>query len=114
MDAMNREATELEEDLGQGGNLKSKFNRGAEKAKEFAAKASEKATEYAGVAKDKATEYAGRAKEKATEYAGKAKDATETKIREYPLWSMAVAMGIGMCMGLTLFAMVSRKNEVEY
>jgi ElaB/YqjD/DUF883 family membrane-anchored ribosome-binding protein len=102
MDAMNREATELEEDLGQGGNLKSKFNRGAEKAKEFASKASEKATEYAGVAK-----------EKATEYAGKAKDATETKIREYPLWSMAVAMGIGMCVGLTLFAMV-RKNEVEY
>jgi ElaB/YqjD/DUF883 family membrane-anchored ribosome-binding protein len=69
--------------------FKEKFNKGADAAKK----------------------YANQAKDAAKEYATKAKDMTEGQIKDNPFWSMLVAMGVGMTIGVLFTALFMPKRE---
>jgi ElaB/YqjD/DUF883 family membrane-anchored ribosome-binding protein len=87
---MEQEVTEMGQDIAAGAEgLKEKWNRGTEAAKR----------------------YAGQAGDKAKEYASKAKDMTEKQIQEKPFYSMLVAMGVGMALGLVVGCLASSKSE---
>jgi ElaB/YqjD/DUF883 family membrane-anchored ribosome-binding protein len=73
-----------------------------------------KAKETFKKGKEAVGKYASQARDYATEYAGKAKDKTETTIRENPFWAMAVAMGVGVAIGMVACSAFKSSSDYEY